>query len=197
MFQRVSWEESCAVFKRSRFVPVKIGDQSVVTLINLFHGSLCRSPVVPLIASMESNSEMTSNLSFTTRINISNGAVSLASVMSPVAIEEYENIRGCIQKFPDWVITKCTLTTMNTRWEAIKRVMAAKFTRLTDRIAIQLHLVAESRTICSFRSRRPVRKLLVTKKVNCPCELSTTPWRRIGGVEVWLHSFFDLGTRWR
>jgi hypothetical protein len=27
--------------------------------------------------------------------------------------------------------------------------------------------------------------------------LSTTPWRRIEGVEVWLHTFFDLGTRWR
>jgi len=27
---------------------------------------------------------------------------------------------------------------------------------------IQLHLVAESRTICSSRSRRPVRKLLDT-----------------------------------
>jgi hypothetical protein len=27
--------------------------------------------------------------------------------------------------------------------------------------------------------------------------LSTTPWRRIGGVEIWLHAFFDLGTRWR
>jgi hypothetical protein len=37
--------------------------------------------------------------------------------------------------------------------------MAAKFTRLTHKIAIQLHLVAESYTICSSRSRRPVRKL--------------------------------------
>jgi hypothetical protein len=40
--------------------------------------------------------------------------------------------------------------------------MAAKLTRLTHKIAIQLHLVAESCTICSSRSRRPVRKLLVT-----------------------------------
>jgi hypothetical protein len=37
--------------------------------------------------------------------------------------------------------------------------MAAKLTRLTHKIAIQLHLVAKSCTICSFRSRRPVRKL--------------------------------------
>jgi hypothetical protein len=40
--------------------------------------------------------------------------------------------------------------------------MAAKLTRLTHKIAIQLHLVTESCTICSSRSRRPVRKLLVS-----------------------------------
>jgi len=40
--------------------------------------------------------------------------------------------------------------------------MAAKLTRLTHKIAIKLHLVAESCTICSSRSRQPVRKLLVT-----------------------------------
>jgi len=40
--------------------------------------------------------------------------------------------------------------------------MAAKLTRLTHKIAIQLYLVAESYTICSFGSRRPVRKLLDT-----------------------------------
>jgi len=32
--------------------------------------------------------------------------------------------------------------------------MAAKFTGLTHKIAIQLHLAAESSTICSCRSRR-------------------------------------------
>jgi hypothetical protein len=42
--------------------------------------------------------------------------------------------------------------------------MAAKISRLTHKIAIQQHLVAESCTICSSRSRRPVRKL------------SDTPW---------------------
>jgi hypothetical protein len=67
-----------------------------------------------------------------------------------------------IQKFPDGVITKYTFTTINTRWEATQRVMAAKLTRLTHKIAIQLHLVAESCIICSSRSRRPVRKLLDT-----------------------------------
>jgi hypothetical protein len=38
--------------------------------------------------------------------------------------------------------------------------MAAKLTRLTHKIAIQLHLVAESCNISSSRSRRPVRKIL-------------------------------------
>jgi hypothetical protein len=38
--------------------------------------------------------------------------------------------------------------------------MAAKLTRLTHKIAIQLHLAAESCTICNSHSRRPVRKLL-------------------------------------
>jgi hypothetical protein len=72
-------------------------------------------------------------------------------------------IRGCIQKFPHWVITKQkTIIIKNTRSEATQRVMAAKLTRMTHKIAIQLHLVAESCTICSSRSRRPVRKLLDT-----------------------------------
>jgi hypothetical protein len=55
-----------------------------------------------------------------------------------------------------------TLTTINTRWEVTQRVMAAKLTKLTHKIAIQLHLVAESSIICSSCSRRPVRKLLDT-----------------------------------
>jgi len=45
--------------------------------------------------------------------------------------------------------------------------MAAELTRLTHKIAIQLHLVAASCTICSSRSRRPVRKLLDTPYVVC------------------------------
>jgi hypothetical protein len=76
------------------------------------------------------------------------------------------DIRGYIQKFPDWVIMKSTTTTttttINMRWEAIQRVMAAKLTRLTHKIAIKLHLVAERCTICSSPSGRPVRKLLNT-----------------------------------
>jgi len=38
--------------------------------------------------------------------------------------------------------------------------MAAKLTRLTHKITIQLDLVAESCTICSLCYRQPVRKLL-------------------------------------
>jgi hypothetical protein len=52
--------------------------------------------------------------------------------------------------------------TINTRWEATQKVKAAKLTTLAHKIAIQLHLVAESCTICSSRCRRPVRKLLDT-----------------------------------
>jgi hypothetical protein len=40
--------------------------------------------------------------------------------------------------------------------------MVAKLTRVTHKIAIQLHLVAESSAICGSRSRQPVRKLLDT-----------------------------------
>jgi len=38
--------------------------------------------------------------------------------------------------------------------------MAAKLTRLTHRMALQLHLMVESCTVCSSLSRRSVRKLL-------------------------------------
>jgi hypothetical protein len=67
---------------------------------------------------------------------------------------------GVSKRFRTESITKYTLTIINTRWEATQRVMMAKLTRLTHKIAIQLHLVAESYTICSSRSRLPVRNLL-------------------------------------
>jgi hypothetical protein len=35
------------------------------------------------------------------------------------------------------------------------------------------------------------------KLSQCFSWLGTTPWRRIGEVELYLHSLFDLGTRWR
>jgi hypothetical protein len=71
------------------------------------------------------------------------------------------DLREYIEKFPDWVVNEIHTET-NTCWEATPRVMAARLTRLTHKIAIQLHLVAESCIFCSSRSRRPVRKLLDT-----------------------------------
>jgi hypothetical protein len=44
--------------------------------------------------------------------------------------------------------------------------MVAKLTRLTHKIAIQLHLIAESCTICSSHSRWSVWKLLDTPLTN-------------------------------
>jgi hypothetical protein len=61
--------------------------------------------------------------------------------------------KGVSKSFRTQSITKETTT--NTRQEVTQRVMAAKLTRLTHKIAIQLHLVAESYTICSSCSRRP------------------------------------------
>jgi hypothetical protein len=60
---------------------------------------------------------------------------------------------------------KYMLTKINTCWEATERVMAAKLTRLTHKMAMQLHLVAESCTVCSSRSRRPVRKLWIHPRI--------------------------------
>jgi hypothetical protein len=74
-------------------------------------------------------------------------------------MELYESV---CKSFRTESITKYTLTTINTRREATQRVMAAKLSRLTQKIEIQLHLVAESCIFCSSCFRRPVRKLLVT-----------------------------------
>jgi len=71
----------------------------------------------------------------------------------------YESVS---ESFRTESITKYTLTTINIRWEATQSLMATKLTRLTHIIATQLHLVAESCTICTSRSRRPFRKLLDT-----------------------------------
>jgi hypothetical protein len=56
---------------------------------------------------------------------------------------------------------KYMLTTINTL-EATVGVIVAKLTRLTHKIAIQLHLVVESCTICSSHARWPVWTLLDT-----------------------------------
>jgi hypothetical protein len=51
------------------------------------------------------------------------------------------------------------IMTINIHWEATQGVMEAKLTRVTHKISIQLHLVAESCTICNLHSRQPVQKL--------------------------------------
>jgi hypothetical protein len=71
-------------------------------------------------------------------------------------------IRGCIQKFPDWVDKEIYAYNNKHSLKSNTKGYGGKLTRLTHKIVIQLHLVAESSTICSSRSRRPVRKLLDT-----------------------------------
>jgi len=75
--------------------------------------------------------------------------------------KKYFEILHVSSSFQNESISKTTI--INIRLEATQRVVAAKLTRLTHKIAIiQLHLVAESCTICSTHSRQPVRKLLDT-----------------------------------
>jgi hypothetical protein len=81
------------------------------------------------------------------------------------------NVRGCIQKFPDWNDNE-----IDTRWEATQSVTAAKLTRLTHKIATRLHLVAESCTIRNSSSRRPVRKLLDTLSYLSTYLISSGDW---------------------
>jgi hypothetical protein len=69
---------------------------------------------------------------------------------------------GVSKSFRTESITKYALTFGTTRSEATQRVMAAKLTRLTHEVATQLHVVAESCTLCSSCTRLPVRKLLDT-----------------------------------
>jgi hypothetical protein len=95
-------------------------------------------------------------------------SVSIASMfyqqqMLHSAKREYE---GVSKSFRTQSVNKYTLTFGITRWEATQKVMAAKLTILTHKIAIQLHLVAESCTICRSRPRRPDRKLLETRSYN-------------------------------
>jgi hypothetical protein len=101
-----------------------------------------------------------SSLSFSS----SSIAVAVAAVIQLVLHPMWLNLlhESVSKSFRTESITKYTLTTINTRWEATQRVMAVKLTRLTHKIAIQLHLVAESCTIRSSRAKWPVRKLLDT-----------------------------------
>jgi hypothetical protein len=69
---------------------------------------------------------------------------------------------GISKSFRTESITKYTLTFGITRCCHLQSVMATKLTRPIHKIAIRLHPMAESCTICSSHCRRPVRKLLVT-----------------------------------
>jgi len=64
------------------------------------------------------------------------------------------------QKFLDWVDNEINNNKLSLRSNT--KDLVAELTRLTHKIAIQQHLMVESCTICSSRSRRPVRKLLIT-----------------------------------
>jgi hypothetical protein len=57
--------------------------------------------------------------------------------------------------------------------------MAAKLTRLTHKIAIQLHVVAESCTICSSLSRLPVQLHVVAESCTICSSLSRLPVRKL------------------
>jgi hypothetical protein len=83
------------------------------------------------------------------------------------------HLRGRIQKFPDWVDNEIYSYSNKHSLRSNTKGYGVKITRLIHKIAIQLHLVAESCIICSSRSRRPVRKLLVTLSY-------TTVWGRPG-----------------
>jgi hypothetical protein len=89
----------------------------------------------------------------------------------------FQLYEGVSKSFRTESITK---QTTNTCWEATQRVMTAKLTRLTHKIMIQLHVVAESCTICSSRSRWPVQKLLdAPYLLTHSLTHSLTPWFRI------------------
>jgi hypothetical protein len=61
--------------------------------------------------------------------------------------------------------------------------MAVKLVRLIHKIAIQLHLVAESCTIYSSRSRWPVRKLLDTPSFSSYAMIWTTGLQLPAGAD--------------
>jgi len=74
-----------------------------------------------------------------------------------------------IQKFPDLIDKEiCAYLCYYSLRSKTQSDMAAKLTRLTHKIVIRLHLVAESYTICSSRSRRQVRTFLDTPSYFTP-----------------------------
>jgi hypothetical protein len=74
-------------------------------------------------------------------------------------------IRRCIEKFPDWVDNEIYAYLWYYSLRRNTRGYGAKLTILIHEIAIQSPIVAVSCTICSFRSRRPVRKLWIHPRI--------------------------------
>jgi hypothetical protein len=83
------------------------------------------------------------------------------------------------KNFRTELMKKYTLIFGITRCWPLERVIAVRVTRLTHKIAIQLHLMAESCTICSSRSRRSVRKLLDTPPIFSSTILTSTRLERV------------------
>jgi hypothetical protein len=83
---------------------------------------------------------------------------------------------GVSKRFRTESMSKYMVTTINTHSEATQRATAEKLNRLTHKIAIQLHLVAETCTIYRSRSKRPVRELLDT-----PSKIELWPYQSSGG----------------
>jgi hypothetical protein len=109
----------------------------------------------------------------------------LSTLFSNISIYE-----GVSKSFRTESIKKYTLTTINTSREVTQRVMTAKLTRMTHKIAIQLHLVAQSCTICSSRSRRPVFPCLISVKLTTHLHLVPrlkNVWRYISTPPIRLH----------
>jgi hypothetical protein len=94
---------------------------------------------------------------------------------------------GISKSFRTESITKHTLTTIKLVQKQHKGLWLQNSLDRLKKIAIQLHLVAESCTICSFRSRRPVRKLLDTPShagsvllpSKFPSHINTTRYRML------------------
>jgi hypothetical protein len=78
-------------------------------------------------------------------------------------ILKYRHVRGCNQKFPDWVDNEIHAYNNKHSLRSNAKVYGGKkLPKLTHKIAIQLRVVAESCTICNSRSKWRVRKLLDT-----------------------------------
>jgi hypothetical protein len=115
---------------------------------------------------------------------------------SRVNTEQNEVYEGVSKSFRTKSITKYTLACGITRWEVTQRVMAAKLTRLSHKTAIQLHFLAESCTICSSRSRWPVRKLLDTPSYTDYGSSGIAHWNRATWFPHW-GEWWHIGMRQR